>query len=177
VRSIAAAAGVNLERIYAYFGDKEHLYFEVLEEGRSQMLAAVALDPTRVEDYVGKLFDYIAEHDELARLSMWGYLEGIYPDLSEDHPRVAHYRMKLAAIRDAQEAGAVDSGWRDTDLLTFLGALASAWHRSSPEVRLIDEKSHDDTSNRFHREAAVRAARRLIAPEDRLSDDAVDSEA
>lgn len=164
VRRIAADAGVNGERIYAYFGDKNSLYLQVLEDGLSQMAAAVPLDPADVLGWVGRVFDYTLENEELTRLAMWGQLEGVHNDLREDHPRMVSYRIKLAAIRDAQESAKIDSSWRDTDLFVLLSALATAWRRASLEIKQLDRAHGDDPALDAHRQAAIEAARRILEP-------------
>src|SRR5579862_4366665 len=68
---IAERAGINKERIYRYFGDKEALFDSVLSRELERLAAAVGQPPQRLEDigeYAGRTFDYQAEHPELIRL-------------------------------------------------------------------------------------------------------------
>src|SRR3954447_7034246 len=74
VTRIARRAGVNKERLYAYFGDKDALFDEVLTEALEELSRAVAPDGLRFQDlgeFAGRTFDYYRQHPELARLLQW----------------------------------------------------------------------------------------------------------
>ena len=78
VDRIAASAGVNKERIYQYFGNKEQLFGTVISNQVALIMDAVPITGTGIDaivDYAGRVFDYQCEHRELARLTMWEGLE------------------------------------------------------------------------------------------------------
>src|SRR6478752_788772 len=78
VDRIAAAAGVNKERLYQYFGKKDELFSIVLERELAGVIGATALSGTGLEavaTYAGRIFDYQREHPALARLVFWEGLE------------------------------------------------------------------------------------------------------
>ena len=78
VDRIAAAAGVNKERIYQYFGNKEQFFGEVLMRELGVAIDAVPIQGSGIEaiaNYAGRVFDYQCAHPELARLTFWEGLE------------------------------------------------------------------------------------------------------
>src|SRR4051794_27317285 len=78
VDRIAAAAGVNKERIYQYFGNKEAFFGAVLTRELGLAIDAVPIHGSGIHaiaDYAGRVFDYQCAHPELARLTFWEGLE------------------------------------------------------------------------------------------------------
>ena len=78
VDRIASSAGVNKERIYQYFGNKEQFFGEVLTRELGIAIDAVPITGTGIDaviDYAGRVFDYQCAHPELARLTFWEGLE------------------------------------------------------------------------------------------------------
>src|SRR4051812_19659679 len=78
VDRIAAAAGVNKERIYEYFGNKEQFFGAVLTRELGLAIDAVPIRGTGIDaiaDYAGRVVDYQCAHPELARLTFWEGLE------------------------------------------------------------------------------------------------------
>jgi len=73
---IAAAAGVNKERIYPYFGGKQQLFAAVVHRELEQLAAAVPIEeadgrPVDLPEYAGRVFDYHLAHPHLLRLLQW----------------------------------------------------------------------------------------------------------
>jgi AcrR family transcriptional regulator len=78
VDRIAKTAGVNKERIYQYFGNKERFFGDVLAHVLGVAIDAVPITGTGIDavvDYAVRLFDYQCMHPELARLIFWEGLE------------------------------------------------------------------------------------------------------
>jgi AcrR family transcriptional regulator len=78
VDRIAAAARVNKERIYQYFGNKEQFFGAVLTRELGLAIDAVPILGSGIDaiaDYAGRVFDYQCAHPELARLTFWEGLE------------------------------------------------------------------------------------------------------
>ena len=76
---IAERAGINKERLYNYFGDKQALFRTVLCDELDKLAAAVSATGANLEDigeFAGRTFDYHAAHPELARLLQWEGLAG-----------------------------------------------------------------------------------------------------
>lgn len=168
---IAERAGINKERLYKYFGDKQSLFTSVLADELAEVAAAVPLASLRSEDvgeYAGRCFDYHATHPRLLRLLQWeslAYGEGAAADEAE---RVAHYGRKVAAFEDAQRIGAVPATPAATDLMFLVMSLAAWWFAVPQVARMITGGSADDEAEQARRRAAVVEAARRIAPADAL---------
>ena len=84
IDEIAAAAGVNKQRIYAYFGSKNKLFeavlldvFQRVELFSQKTLAKAERQPDRITDIVINGFLQVhASHPDLWRLLAWANLEG-----------------------------------------------------------------------------------------------------
>ncbi len=81
VDEIAARAKANKRMLYAYFGDKEGLYPEVLRRHftRALELEAIALRPAvdlraQAEDIIRRYFWFLAENPDFVRLVGWEVL-------------------------------------------------------------------------------------------------------
>src|SRR3984957_15863805 len=158
---IAERAGLNKERLYKYFGDKQALFERVLSGELEKLAAAVQPLAGGLEDigeFAGRTFDYHAAHPQLVRLLLWEGLAG-------GAARPAHYRDKAGAYAAAQRAGILDEDL-DPDHLVFLIIALAAWWFSVPQLaRMLTGTSDSDPAERpRRRESVVRAARRLARP-------------
>ena len=165
VTRIVDRAGVNKERLYAYFGDKDALFDEILTEALEELSRVVAPDGLRFEnlsEFAGRTFDYYCEHPELARLLQWEGLRGAPPVNAE--ARVAHYSRKVEATAQAQRDGVID-GRIDAGHLMFMIIGLAAWWFSVPQLAtMMTGADADDPDERARRRAfVVEAARRLVA--------------
>ncbi|WP_410567213.1 TetR family transcriptional regulator [Amycolatopsis sp. cmx-4-61] len=163
VTRIAARAGVNKERLYAYFGDKDALFDEVLTDALEELSRVVAPDGLRFDDlgeFAGRTFDYYGRHPELARLLQWEGLRGAPPVNAE--VRVAHYGRKVAAAAQAQRDGVID-GAIDAGHLMFMVIGLAAWWFSVPQLAtMMTGAAAGDAGEQARRRAfVVEAARRL----------------
>ncbi|MHA7290901.1 TetR/AcrR family transcriptional regulator [Arthrobacter sp. MDT3-24] len=78
VDRIAAAAGVNKERIYQYFGKKDELFDAVLAAELVRVMSEVPIEghgAASIGEYAGRLFDRHTKGGALARLLFWEGLE------------------------------------------------------------------------------------------------------
>lgn len=103
VDTIAAAAHINKQRIYAYFGDKDQLFEAVLADAFNQLADAVPLPSSREEliAYAGKVFDFHQRNPDFNRLLAWEALVfggGILP-LESD--RRNYYCKKVRTVAAA----------------------------------------------------------------------------
>ena len=126
VDRIAAAAGVNKERIYQYFGKKDELFATVLAEALRRSVDAVPFEgsgPAAVGDYAGRLYDHHLRAGVIPRLVFWEGLER-GPAAAADPARIEHHAEKVAALEamlpgvSRREAG---------ELLLSLVSLVNAW--------------------------------------------------
>lgn len=164
VDRIAAAAHVNKQGIYHYFGDKETLLAEVLRQRLNDLADAVELHPERVPDYAGALFDFHAEHPSVIRLVLWEALATGDAPVPGEQRRHDHYRTKVDAVGEAQRRGDVDS---DLDArLTVLAILSLVnWQFGATQVaRMVLAAEHDTPPPTMEqrRAFAIEAVRRLV---------------
>ncbi len=162
---IAERAGINKERLYKYFGDKEALFHTVLADELEKLAGAVTPPPGGYEDigeFAGRTFDYHAAHPELARLLQWEWLGG---GVADEVNRTAHYQQKVAAVAAAQRAGVLD-GDLDPAHLVFLMIALAAWWVTVPQLaRMLTGADDGDPAEHARRRACVvRAAERLALP-------------
>lgn len=162
---IARKAGVNKERLYHYFGDRDRLFAAVLADELNKVAAAVPLErldgPEAVADYAGAVYDYHAEHPELTRLLLWeGLLDA--PQVPDEESRTAYYRRKVAAFAEAQQGGKITDEIAAADLAFLVLALAGWWYAVPQMARMIRADAAAGAPS--PRESLMRAAGRLASP-------------
>ena len=164
--AIAERAGINKERLYKYFGDKQSLFETVLTDELDKLAASVAPTPAGFEDigeFAGRTFDYQAAHPQLVRLLLWEGLSG--RPVADEANRTAHYKDKVRAYAAAQAAGVLD-GDLDPEHLVFMIIGLAAWWAAAPQVaRMLTGADDSDPAEHARRRASVvRAAERLARP-------------
>jgi len=162
---IAGRAGINKERLYSYYGNKNALWEAVLTDELDRLASAVELAGVGLEDigdFAGATYDYHAAHPELGRLLQWeGLTRGPGADAGR---RSAHYREKVERFAQAQRDGVLDAGLDPAYLVFALIALAAWWQTVPQLVEMITGASGGDVSERDRRRVfVVDAARRLAA--------------
>src|ERR1022692_395244 len=174
---IAERAGINKERLYKYFGDKQALFETVLSDELEKLAATVTLTGVGFEDigeFAGRTFDYHAANPHLARLLLWeGLAGGPVPDEAN---RTAHYQRKVQAVAAAHRDGALDA---DLDpahpgfplialaaCRVFLLIALAAWWFPVPQLApmLTGAAPTAPAEHARRRACAVRAAQRLALP-------------
>jgi len=164
--AIAERAGINKERLYKYFGDKQALFETVLTGELTKLAASVSPPEGGLEDigeFAGRTFDYHAAHPELARLLLWEGLAG--GPVADEANRTAHYRRKALAYATAQREGVLD-GDLDPAHLVFLIIGLAAWWICVPQLArmLTGADDHEAAEHARRRAFVVRAAERLALP-------------
>ena len=166
VEQIAKAAGVNKERIYAYYGGKPQLFAHVLREQLATAAQDVPADMTSsdgIAEYAGRLFDFALGHPALARLLKWEAL-AFESEVPEEHARRDYYAVRTAEFAQAQAAGVVVDTI-DPDLLYFMLLSLAAYWAAMPQVARMITAHHAGRDEKARRRAAVvDAARRLVSP-------------
>jgi AcrR family transcriptional regulator len=100
VDRVAERSGVNKQRIYAYFGNKEQLFSAVMARVYEHMGASVPI-PTNekgLRSYVGQVFDYHRTHGDLVVLLAWEGLHYRDQAIPDEKEREAYYVRKTVAL-------------------------------------------------------------------------------
>ena len=167
MEQIAQRAGINKERLYNYFGNKERLFSTVLAEELTKAAAAVPISSLEVEDiaeYAGRAFDYHVANPRLTRLLHWEGLTSAVEEVSEESERQSHYHDKVAALANAGHGAA--HGLTTEDLL-FSVLSVVCWRFATPQVeRMIVGPVSTEKALAARRAAVVEAARRLALQHD-----------
>ncbi len=153
VDRIAAAAGVNKERIYKYFGTKDQLFETVIDREIGDLDDVVHLEGdgvAAVADYAERFFDHVGGIPTLARLLHWEGLELGVP-VAEPARRESIHR-KVSDIRRAVP-GLSESAAREV-LLTIL-SLCYSWQVLPTLDRLAIGDAVPVGTRRAERRAAI----------------------
>ena len=164
VERIAAAAKANKQAIYLYFGGKEKLFGAVVRAKMDEIGQASDIDPARLAESAGRLFDWYREHPELVRLLLWEALETRGEVQGEDERRAGFRRKAAAFTRDG--AGADEA--RDVQDLIFTVFGLIAWNFAVPQLRRLVLDEDDDAAALDRRRAAVVETARTLAESHRL---------
>ena len=157
VDRIAETAGVNKQAIYAYFGSKESLFDAVFDAMVLQTIEEVPIDAYDLPGYAARLHDRYQKHPEVLRIATWYSLERGH---GTPHPSALRSsKNKIAAIREAQAAGAVNKAIDAEELLMLVLSISHVGHTSSPES-ISAERPHATT-----RRSIIEAVRRLTSPD------------
>ncbi|MFD9001549.1 TetR family transcriptional regulator [Streptomyces sp. NPDC059582] len=165
VDRIAETAGANKRLIYVYFGNKEQLFDEVLHRAMTAGAESVPFDVEDLPGYAGAIFDHLVARPELMRLRLWKLLERPSVTATATEPEPDAFRIKAAAVADAQERGDLARDMAPADLLTMVLAAAQAWFWAA-EGADAGEVGQSWSPERLaaHRSAVVETARRITEP-------------
>jgi AcrR family transcriptional regulator len=135
VDRIAALAGVNKERIYGYFTNKQKLFDRVVDQALDELSDAVPLEPGNdPAEYVGRVYDFHRANPTLVRLFLWEALHYRDSLLPNEARRATRYEQKVAAL--AETFGTKASPQVAACLLSLIGL--AAWPNAVPQMaRLI----------------------------------------
>lgn len=156
IERIATAARANKQAIYLYFGGKEKLFGAVIRAKMDEIGHASDIDPDRLPESVGRIFDWYQEHPELVRLLLWEALE-TRGEVQGEHERREGFRRKAAALTGGDEEGA-----RDVQDLIFTVFGLIAWNFAVPQLRRLVLDEEDDAAALARRRAAVVETARLL---------------
>jgi len=99
VDRIAAAAGVNKQRIYGHFGNKDGMFDAVLAQAMVEAAADKPLEPgASPADYAAQTFDFHRDHPALLRLLLFEALSRPVDTALADSERQRHYDQKVQAF-------------------------------------------------------------------------------
>ncbi|MFG2122632.1 TetR family transcriptional regulator [Streptomyces sp. NPDC048710] len=161
VDRIAEAAGANKRLIYAYFGNKEQLFDEVLQRAMAAGAEAVPFDVHDLPGYAGAIFDHLVARPDLMRLRLWKLMER--PSVTALEAEA--FGRKTAEVADAQQRGDLAREMEPADLLTMVLAAAQAWFWAAEGADAAQSGSSWPAQRLAeHRAAVVEAARRISEP-------------
>lgn len=156
VDRIASAALSNKAQIYHYFKNKEGLFDAVMTELAREIVQETPLNPAKLPEYAGQLFDRFDNDPIKSRLANWYRLEGT------DHKAVravlASTKDKVEAIDAAQRDGVVSTRFEALEVLALVVHLSTLWSSMTPEM---DQLAAVTTTQR-RREVVVDAVRALL---------------
>jgi AcrR family transcriptional regulator len=105
IERISLRAGVNRERLYSYFGNKQKLFEAVLSRALTASFENVPVEgegPGAIGEFAGRYFDAALTSRSLSRLIMWEALEvGGAVDVAA---RTSRAQEKVAALHRAHPA-------------------------------------------------------------------------
>ncbi|WP_405881671.1 TetR/AcrR family transcriptional regulator [Streptomyces sp. NBC_01136] len=144
VDRIAERSGVNKQRIYAYFGNKEALFAAVMTRVYAHMSAVVPIPTTEegLRAYVGEVFDYHRKSD-LVRLLAWEGLHYRDRPIPDEKEREAYYVHKTVALSVALD---IDDPTAAARVLIALVGIAS-WPFIVPQQRRLMLGPDGDTES------------------------------
>lgn len=160
---IAARAGINKQRIYAYFASKAGLFAAVVAEALNELLEIVPLpehgsSAERMSEYVAAVAAYHRRQPELLRLLQWEALEQD-PGADIDAQRGERYAEKVDRFAAAFELERAQAAHL---LLAVIGL--AAWPVAMPQLtRLILGESRDAALEKAVEWSAGAAARLVEA--------------
>jgi len=147
VDRIAAAAGVNKERIYQYFGKKDELFDAVLAAEMIRVMTEVPITgsgPEAFGEYAGRLFDRHTTDGVLPRLLFWEGLERGKETVSRA-TRSDHCAIKVGQVLDVLPGiDRTDAA----DLLITVITLCDGWPVLPQIDTLLAGSSPDRTARR-----------------------------
>ncbi len=163
VDRIARNAQANKQLIYAYFGDKEQLFHQVLERAMVDAASAVITDIDDLDRWIDQHIDYHRDHPEFLRLMLWEALELGAEGASSGEARTGRYAEKQAKVGDAQRRGLMRDDMPPAALLLLTLSLVN-YPRAVPQVSrfLFDDRFDPESMRAWVKDAA----RRMLAPAD-----------
>jgi AcrR family transcriptional regulator len=164
---IAERAGINKERLYKYFGDKDSLFESVLADELERLASSVGRPEGGLEDigeFAGRTYDYYAANPQLARLLLWeGLGAASGGPIADETNRRSHYRDKARTFAAAQHDGVLDDDLPPEHLVFLIIGLAAWWFSVPQLAHMLADADHPDEEAR-RRASVVRAAQRLALP-------------
>jgi AcrR family transcriptional regulator len=159
VDRIAANAKSNKAQIYHYFGSKDALFDAAFSDMARGTVDDVPIDAHDLPEYAGRLYDSYERRPWVRRLVTWYLLERADGSQGLVDAVVQSNSAKVAAIAEAQRAGALGDAFSAAELLGLVVHLSLLWAVSLPEYLAV----LGPTGDARRRQVIVDSVRRLIA--------------
>lgn len=161
VDRIARNAQANKQLIYAYFGDKEALFRQVLDKTMLTVAESVTTDIEDLETWIDQHIDYHRDHPELLRLLMWEALELGAENAQAGELRCGRYLEKRTKVQVAQDKGLMRSDMPSGNILMLLMSMIN-YPLAVPQVAefTLGPDSDPDSARAWTKDAI----RRIVAP-------------
>jgi AcrR family transcriptional regulator len=154
VDRIAAAAGVNKERIYGHFGNKDDLFAAALADSMRELTRELEGDDDHdLGGYVAHKLAYHAEHPDVSRLVLWETLERADAPIVAEEERRAIYARKVTAV--AEMLG-IDE--QEARYAVLVGLALGTLERVFPHLVTMIAGDADGTVDRSELRARISAA-------------------
>ena len=157
VDRIASSAGVNKERIYAYFVDKKSLFAAAIGSAVADVVRSVGREASDIVDLAGRVFDFIGAHPDTVRLLTWARLETQPWDEATRHLGDLPPLPELL-IAEWQAQGELSEKWIPSDLYRIVWGLCEVWH-----IEPFRPEGGDASDAPEHRRALVTFIAGLLA--------------
>lgn len=157
VDRIARAAGANVQRIYAYFTDKQGLFDAVVLDAAESLAAAIGAEQPSIESFARTTFDYVVHNPANTRTMTWARLERESEFFSMMDTGLTG-PTPLSMVAKLQDAGLVTTAWDAATILEAIVALSERWHSTSPANGRGDIASHRELVLAFARTLATEPA-------------------
>lgn len=162
VDRIAAAAKVNKQQMYAWYGSKDGLFDAVFAAQLDRIVDAVPFTARDLPGYAVALYDSYLTDPEIIRLVGWNRLERMpVGDLLAGHGALTD--PKRVALEQAQRDGSVVDGVAPRDVYAMVIGIAGSW---SPLSGTVTAGPSDDAADHDRRRRALHEAvsRALVPP-------------
>jgi AcrR family transcriptional regulator len=157
VDRIAKTAGANVQRIYAYYTDKQGLFDAVVLDAAARLAAAIGSEQRDIVALATTIFDFVVEDPANTRMMTWARLER-----GDEFFQMMDTRLSgispLSELVRLQDAGTVTTSWDAATILEAIIALCERWHSNSRPRGRSDIDVHRDLVLMFARTLATTPA-------------------
>ena len=154
VDRIAKAAGANVQRIYAYYGDKQGLFDAVVASAVHDLAGQMDPHARGIADVAGALFDFVVGHPENSRTMTWARLER-----EEEFVRITGSDQggtsPISLVARLQRAGLVDPQPDARVIVEALIAICERCESTLPADAVSTIEERRDLVLRFARTLAI----------------------
>ena len=157
VDRIAKAAGANVQRIYAYYTDKQGLFDAVVLDAAQSLATAIGSEQSDIESFARTTFEYVVSNPANTRTMTWARLERESEFFSMMDTGLIG-PTPISMVAQLQDAGLVTTDWDAAMILEAIIALCERWHSSTPVGGRGDIASHRELVLAFARTLATAPA-------------------